>query len=275
MALIDDNPKGRFEVVGNELIGIDKTPEGGDPVAVRGARQAPGALLLLCGDIWVEDPTEEEPDRIRRIQRAYAQISTDDSGGHGGEFSVLASEPGFADDEHTRELFKINTKVAVFNVPVVHAAGVLETEPPWPGHVPPDDTHGIPEGDFAEILRIYGFESDWFEVYSHGRVTWPQVIARQDERDEYRHFPDSRPGTPEPSPIPPADDWLSPESQVKRRAELTRIAEEVAPMPLDEDRVKKYLMGLNRNLAEVHDDELTRSGLPRDPCEGKNKVPLV
>ena len=75
-------------------------------------------------------------------------------------------------------------------------------------------------------------------------------------------------------PEEPADPWLSPESQVKRRAELTRIAEEVAPMPLDEDRVKSYLMGRNRNLAEVHDDELTRSGLDHDPCEGKNRIPI-
>lgn len=77
-----------------------------------------------------------------------------------------------------------------------------------------------------------------------------------------------------PKPPPPADDWLTPESQAKRQQEIDRIAAEMAPMPLDEGRVKAYMAGRNRNLGEVHDDELTRAAFEHDPCGGANRKPL-
>jgi len=76
-----------------------------------------------------------------------------------------------------------------------------------------------------------------------------------------------------PLPPPPADEWLTDESQLRHDLELQRIEDETG-IPVDEDRAKAYMNGRNRNLAEVHDDELQRSGLPFDPCGGKNKLPL-
>jgi hypothetical protein len=77
-----------------------------------------------------------------------------------------------------------------------------------------------------------------------------------------------------PAPPPPADDWLTAESQAKRRDEIERIQREMAPMPLDDGRVAAYMSGRNRKLAEVHDDELTRAGYDHDPCQGANRIPL-
>jgi len=79
---------------------------------------------------------------------------------------------------------------------------------------------------------------------------------------------------PPPKELPPVDDWLSPESQAKRAIEITRLREEMHPTELDEDRVDAYMAGRNKNLAEVHDDELVRSAKSPDPCGGANRVPL-
>ena len=103
-------------------------------------------------------------------------------------------------------------------------------------------------------------------------MTWAEVIARQDRRDDFTHFP--KPEPPKPPFGPPPDDWLSPASQAKRAQEIARIEAEVSPMPLDADRVASYMAGRNRKLAEVHDDELNRSGLEVDPCGGANRIPL-
>lgn len=97
------------------------------------------------------------------------------------------------------------------------------------------------------------------------------------ETPEDRNTGEDEPVTP---PEPPADDWLSPESQAKRAAEIARIRAEFPSLDLDEDRVRKYMSGGNRNLAEVHDDERLRAdpkdehGQSIDPCHGVNRVPL-
>jgi len=74
-------------------------------------------------------------------------------------------------------------------------------------------------------------------------------------------------------PPPPADQWLTDEAQLRHDLELQRIEDEMG-FPVDEGRAKAYMSGRNRNLTEVHDDELNRAGYSIDPCEGKNKVPL-
>jgi hypothetical protein len=80
---------------------------------------------------------------------------------------------------------------------------------------------------------------------------------------------------PPPTEQPPVDEWLTPESQAKRAIEITRLREEMHPTPLDDGRVAAYMSGRNRNLAEVHDDELLRSGKQPDPCGGANRHPVA
>jgi hypothetical protein len=80
---------------------------------------------------------------------------------------------------------------------------------------------------------------------------------------------------PPPSEPLPVDDWLTAESQSKRAIEIVRLREEMHPTPLDEGRVAAYMSGRNRNLAEVHDDELLRSGKQPDPCGGANRHPVA
>lgn len=74
-------------------------------------------------------------------------------------------------------------------------------------------------------------------------------------------------------PAPPPEDWNSPENHMKHLREVHRIEIELGQV-MDEDRMNAYLTGRNKNLAEVHDDELVRSGLDHDPCNGLNRIPL-
>lgn len=76
-----------------------------------------------------------------------------------------------------------------------------------------------------------------------------------------------------PPPEPPADPWLTPEEQRKHLTELHRIEQETG-IPMDSDRFDAYMSGRNRNLAEVHDDEMARLGFDTDSCNGVNRIPL-
>lgn len=76
-----------------------------------------------------------------------------------------------------------------------------------------------------------------------------------------------------PKPEPPEDEWNTPENVNKHMQELHRIEDEMG-YPMDSDRFNAYMEGRNRNLAEVHDDELIRAGFDVDPCKGKNRIPL-
>lgn len=264
--MIDDTQTGVLAYTGNELINDAKND---DPSAYRGGRPAPGVLVKFSGDFYVLDPSV--PGGKRRYERVFAALGTDESGGCGGAIGARAVLPGKDGDEHTVPLFDIDTRQALFHVPIVALAGVHSTPRPWPWEHS-DPTHGIPAGDFARVLEVYGFASDEEQPYRDGRMTWEQVIARQDARDDFAHFPKADPPVPPFGPSP--DDWLSPASQAKRAQEIERIRHELAPLELDEDRVRAYMEGRNRKLHEVHDDELTRSGLSVDPCGGAHRVPL-
>lgn len=76
-------------------------------------------------------------------------------------------------------------------------------------------------------------------------------------------------------PAPPVEEWTSPANHMKHLREIDRIEQEMG-IPMDSGRMNAYLTGRNKNLAEVHDDELRRAGQFRtDPCGGVNRNPLA
>ena len=124
----------------------------------------------------------------------------------------------------------------------------------WTIHIKGPETPDNPDGMILVFLCLHDYV--WIKGLSATEKPQPPAV----------NLP--------PVPPPPADEWLTAESQLRHDLELQRIENEIG-FPVDEDRAKSYMSGRNRNLSEVHDDELNRAGYPTDPCGGKNKVPLA
>lgn len=104
----------------------------------------------------------------------------------------------------------------------------------------------------------------------HDYVWWLGINGDAPQKPQIQLPPVSEPLPP----VEPIDEWLSPESQAKRRIEIDRIRDEMLPTVLDDDRVDAYMSGRNKDLAEVHDNELERAAKSPDPCGGAHRVPL-
>lgn len=138
--------------------------------------------------------------------------------------------------------------------------------------VPPvdDGTHGIPSGDFARILNVYGFPSDQQPEWETRRIaSWPAIIQRMDERDGYRRFPPEPAPQPIPTPVPGP-----PTSDVEaRRRRLDAINLEFVPwnLTIDSDAYDAFLRGRfggkteDAYLKEIHDDTARRNDGRHDP----------
>ena len=124
----------------------------------------------------------------------------------------------------------------------------------WTIHIKGPATERNPDGMILVFLALHDYV--WIRGISATPDPQPPVLT-----------------LPPPPPPAPVDDWLLPENQRKHLAELHRIETEMG-FPMDSSRFDAYMTGRNRNLTEVHDDELNRAGVSPDPCEGKNKVPL-
>lgn len=231
----EDNDRGFSDFGGNELtVGsiID------DPAALRVA--SPRGVNKISSNVLVMN----QDGTYVQYEKCLLQLTVDDEGG--GCYEFWAQLPGRTDDGGMVRLGRLGHKGFEVFVPFIQ--GQAPTPPPAPPSGD-DPTHGIPIGDFAAIARIYGFESDWQDVYAQGRVSWGQVIMRQDERDDYRHFPKVVPPTPS----------ITPEERAERVLDVQAARIEFAGMDLDEDKVNAYLSG-RTELHEFHDDNVQRYG---------------
>jgi hypothetical protein len=261
---------GQLDFSGNELK-VDATID--DPPKVRGGRPTPGALFVLSGDLLIPDPTEDDPHHVRRVEKAFVKLETDEFGG--GQVEIHALKPATEGDENTVRLLTLNTRELVVYVPIVALAGITNrmpdgpVPPPLPPPIPdpPDtgETHGIAAGDFVGIVNVYGFPSDQQDEWARGRITsWSVIIARMDERDGYRRFP-KRDDAPPPVVNTP--------DATARRGQLDAINREFEPwgLAIDSDAYNSYLAGNFRGktpaayLKEIHDDVVRRNDGAHDP----------
>jgi len=227
----DETDRGFRDFSGNEQT-IGSTVD--DPAAVRVA--SPSGVNKFSGSVLTPEGTQQEKQLI---------ITGFDEDGNGC-FDFFGQLAGRSDDAGMIRLARLSLKAFELFVPMIHST---QAPPPPAPHDSSDPTHSIPAGDFFRILQIYGFASDLQEAYGNARVTWLQVIQRQDERDDYSHFPKTAP--------PPVG--ITPEERLQRVLDVEAARAEFAPMELDEDSVQSYLSG-RKGLAEFHGDELRRAG---------------
>ena len=224
----EQNDRGSLEFGGNELT-VKSIID--DPAALRLA--SPFGTNKICGnDLDLETGTQYEKTQI--------QLTKDEVSGC---FRFFATVNGRTDDKGQIEIARLSLKGFEVFVPFIQSPMPPIPPPPPDGT---DPTHGIPAGDFARILQVYGFASDWQEVYAQGRVTWVQVIEKQDERDDYAHFPKA--------PIPPA---ITPEEQAERFLDVAAMQGEWPGMDLN--NVESYLQGRS-SPKEFHDENADRAG---------------
>jgi len=226
----DETDRGFRDFSGNEQT-IGSTVD--DPAAVRVA--SPSGINKFSGNVLTPEGTQQEKQLI---------ITGFDEDGNGC-FDFFGQLAGRSDDGGMIRLARLSPRAFELFVPIAHSSQA----PPPPA--PPDSsdpTHSIPEGDFFRILEVYGFASDLQEAYGNARVTWVQVIQRQDERDDYRHFPKTAP--------PPV---ITSEERLQRVLDVEAARNEFAPMELDEGKVQSYLSGRS-SLHEFHSDNVDRAG---------------
>lgn len=153
-----------------------------DPAAYRLASPS-GALGKFSANVLRSDGGQEEKCLI-----IFKQMED-------GGFEFYGQRPGTVDDANMIRLFRLTTEGAWFFVPMsAPNIGVTPTpQPPNPQPPTPpstnDPTHGIPPGAFGMVINIYGFASDDESSYFAGGLTWSDVIARMDRRDDYKHYP--------------------------------------------------------------------------------------
>jgi len=225
----DETDRGFRDFSGNELT-IGSTID--DPAAVRVA--SPSGTNKISGNVLTTEGIQ--------LEKTLLVLTQDESGGC---YDFQAQLPGRTDDKGMIRLARLSPNGFELFVPLIHSTQA----PPPPA--PPDSsdpTHGIPEGDFSRILEIYDFASDLQEAYGNARVTWLQVLQRQDERDDYRTFPKTAP--------PPV---ITPEERLQRVLDVEAARAEFAPMELDEGKVQSYLSGRS-SLHEFHSDNVDRAG---------------
>jgi hypothetical protein len=230
----EDTDRGFSEFGGNELT-VGSTID--DPAALRVA--SPRGINKISGNVLA-------PDGKTQFEKTLLVLTQDESGGC---YDFQAQLPGRTDDKGMVRLARLSPAGFELFVPIIQ--NVMPPVPPAPPDGS-DPTHGIPEGDFTRIFDTYGFASDWQDVYIQGRVTWVQVIQRQDERDDYWHFPK----TPAPPPV------MTPEERLQRVLDVQAAREEFFPMDLDDDKVQAYLAGRS-SLIEFHNDNVDRAGAHR------------
>lgn len=232
----EDTDRGFRDFTGNEQT-IGSTID--DPAAVRVA--SPRGVNKISGNVLVINPDGS----YTQYEKTLLQLTVDDEGG--GCYEFWAQLPGRTDDGGMVRLGRLGHKGFEIFVPFIQ--GQAPTPPPAPPDAN-DPTHGIPIGDFAAIERIYEFPSDWQDVFAQGRVNWAQVIARQDERDDYRHFPKA---TPPDVPI------IDAHERAERVLDVEAARVEFVGMDLDDDKVQAYLSG-RTGLREFHNDNVERYG---------------
>lgn len=174
----DETSMGYREFGGNEETLASTIP---DPPKQRFAAPS-GSFGCLSGNVLRPDGGQNE--KVLLIFKP-----DEDAGGDGGCYEFFAQRPGTDDDANMIRLLTLNTREAVFHVPIRMANGAPPPAPPQPpppapqpAPSPSDPTHGIPEGDFAAIVRYYTFGSDDEAPYREGRMSWLDVIQRMDQR---------------------------------------------------------------------------------------------
>ena len=227
----DDTDIGFREFVGNEET-IGSTIN--DPAALR--LTSPSGTNKISGN--------QSDEGVQREQ-TQIQLTRDDSSGC---IKFMAQVNGRSDDAGIITLATLSLRGFEVFVPFIQSR--MPDIPENPDA--PDPTHGIPPGDFARILGVYGFASDQEAEWNDQRITsWPAIIGRVDERDDFRHFPKA--------PIPPP--IITPEERAERVLDVVAMRQEVASIDprfeLDEDGVQSYLSG-RKGLPEFHDDEARR-----------------
>ena len=165
----DDTETGFRDFTGNEQTIASKIV---DPPKERFASPA-GSFGCISGNVLRSDGGQDEKVLLILKPDEYA-------GGQGGSYEFFAQRPNTVDDANMIKLLTLNTREAIFHVPIRFVTTV--PPPPLPIPSPPPPTSGIPEGDFAAIVQVYGFPSDDEQPYREGRLTWAQVLSRMDAR---------------------------------------------------------------------------------------------
>jgi hypothetical protein len=228
----DDTETGFREFGGNEETIGSKI---NDPSGIR-LGSVEGAYGKVSMNRLVPDPAR--PGEFTQLERVLI-VGADD----GLVFQI--QRPGTVGDAGMMKVLTVTTRGAVLHVPWFNRVEDLPPIPPPPPDGT-DPTHGIPTGDFVRILQVYGFESDWQDVYAQGRVTWVQVIEKQDERDDYATFPKT--------PVPPV---ITPEERAERVLDVAAMQGEWPGMDLN--NVESYLQGRS-SPKEFHDENAYRAG---------------
>lgn len=183
----ESNERGTMAFGGNELE-VYSVIE--DPSAYRGGAVAGRGLFKLSGN----RVTVDAAGRVIHVTELCLMQAKLDEDGNGG-WLLSGQLAGTSDDKGMIDLMWLGPTGIRFLVPVL--SGPLPPGPEPPPQPPPTTppppsggaVHGINPGDFSAVLRIYGFASDDEAPYREGRMSWSDLIARQDRRDDYRHFP--------------------------------------------------------------------------------------
>jgi len=228
----EDNDRGFVDASGNELT-VGSTVD--DPAAIRVA--SPAGTNKISGNVLNPDGSQSEKNLLI--------LTMDESGGC---YDFQAQLPGRTDDNGMVRLARLSPKGFELFVPIIHSP--MPTIPPAPPDGS-DPTHGIPPGDFARIVQVYGFESDQQQEWAMQRVTsWAVVIGRMDERDDFTHFPK----TPQAPPV------MTPEERGERLLDVEALIEEWPGMDLN--NADSFLAGRS-SLREFHNDNQDRAGVCR------------
>jgi hypothetical protein len=241
-----ETDRGFHDFSGNELT-IGSTID--DPAAVRVA--SPSGTNKISGNVLTPQGTQ--------LEKTLLVLTQDDSGGC---YDFQAQLPGRTDDKGMIRLARLSPQGFELFVPIIHSTQAPPPPPPPDGS---DPTHGIPDGDFGRILEVYGFASDLQEAYGNARVTWVQVIARQDERDDYRHFPQvvPMPETPQADPFTPAE----------RLQFVSALGNEFG-FPPDTQSAGRYIaQGHSPSFRELHNDMLPRNDGRHDATKHDPRAP--
>jgi hypothetical protein len=226
----DETTIGFREFAGNEQT-VGSTID--DPAAYRLA--SPSGVNKISGNVL-------QPDGNTQHEKTLLILKTDESGGC---YDFLAQLPGRSDDKGMVRLATLSPKGFELFVPIIHST---QADPPPPPPDGDDPSHGIPVGDFVRIFDVYGFPCDEVTDFALGQKSWAQIIARMDERDDFKHFPKA-----------PQVPSMDPEELAQRAQDVAAVRAEFAPMDLDEDKVFSYLSGRS-SLREFHDDNVERAG---------------